>query len=52
VIVTGFSEENPAPVVPTTEGFAIVLCDFKSLLETGTSAGMVRDKALLIAGRK
>jgi uncharacterized protein YndB with AHSA1/START domain len=52
VVVTGFSAEDPAPVVPTTEGFAIVLCDLKTLLETGKSGGMVRDKALLITGRK
>ena len=35
--------------VSTTEGFAIVLCDLKSLLETGRSGRMVRDKAVLIA---
>ena len=35
--------------VSTTEGFAIVLCNLKSLLETGKSGGMVRDKAVLIA---
>jgi uncharacterized protein YndB with AHSA1/START domain len=52
VVVTGFSATDPAPVVPTTEGFAIVLCDLKSLLDTGKSGGMVRDKALLITGRK
>ena len=32
----------------TTEGFAIVLCDFKCLLETGRSGNMVRGKAALI----
>ncbi len=32
----------------TVEGFAIVLCDLKTLLETGESAGLVRDKAELI----
>lgn len=30
------------------EGFAIMLCDLKTLLETGESAGLVRDKAALI----
>ena len=30
------------------EGFSIVFCDLKSLLETGTSPGFVRDKAELI----
>ena len=32
----------------TIEGFAIVLCDLKTLLETGESAGLVRAKAELI----
>ena len=30
------------------EGFAIVLCDLKTLLESGRSANLVRDKAELI----
>jgi uncharacterized protein YndB with AHSA1/START domain len=30
------------------EGFSIVLCDLKTLLESGASAGLVRDKAALI----
>lgn len=30
------------------EGFSIVFCDLKTLLETGTSPGFVRDKAELI----
>jgi uncharacterized protein YndB with AHSA1/START domain len=50
VVVTGFSGNDSAlQAVNATEGFAIVLCDLKSLLETGKSGGMVRDKALLIA---
>jgi uncharacterized protein YndB with AHSA1/START domain len=32
----------------TIEGFSIVLCDLKTLLETGRSANLVRDKAELI----
>jgi len=32
----------------TIEGFAIVLCDLKTLLENGESAGLVRAKAELI----
>jgi hypothetical protein len=32
----------------TVEGFSIVLCDLKTLLETGESAHLVRDKAELI----
>ncbi|MES2603948.1 MAG: hypothetical protein V4603_03365, partial [Pseudomonadota bacterium] len=35
-------------VVNTTEGFTIVLCDLKTLLETGRSANLVRAKAELI----
>jgi uncharacterized protein YndB with AHSA1/START domain len=37
-----------AKATTTIEGFAIVLCDLKILLETGESAGLVRDKAELI----
>ena len=50
VEVTGFSGRDTATqAVAATEGFAIVLCDLKSLLETGSSGKMVRDKAALIA---
>lgn len=53
VVVTGFTDaDSIASVVNATEGFAIVLCDLKSLLETGVSGGMVRDKAVLIAEQK
>ncbi|HTE43398.1 MAG TPA: hypothetical protein VK629_21440, partial [Steroidobacteraceae bacterium] len=38
--------------VGATEGFTIVLCDLKSLLETGRSGNMVRDKASLISADK
>lgn len=31
-----------------TQGFTIVLCDLKTLLEQGVSANLVRDKAALI----
>ena len=31
------------------EGFSVVFCDLKTLLETGSSANLVRDKAELIA---
>jgi len=34
--------------VNATEGFTIVLCDLKTLLESGQSANLVRDKAQLI----
>lgn len=53
VKVSGFSDDDPAgQAVGATEGFAIVLCDLKTLLETGASGGMVRDAALLIAEGK
>jgi len=47
--VTGFSADTGiAEIVDATEGFSIVLCDLKTLLETGHSAHLVRDKAELI----
>jgi hypothetical protein len=50
VTCTGFGEENLlAQATDTIEGFSIVLCDLKTLLETGRSANLVRDKAELIA---
>ena len=48
VEATGFGEIDE--IVNATEGFSIVLCDLKTLLETGRSANLVRDKAELIAG--
>ena len=53
VVVSGFTDaDRVALAINATEGFAIVLCDLKSLLETGVSGGMVRDKALLIADER
>ena len=49
VSATGFDATH---TVDATEGFAIVLCDLKSFLETGRSGNMVRDKAALIAAGK
>jgi len=50
VAAKGFKgRDSSSAAVSTTEGFAIVLCDLQSLLETGKSGGMVRDKAALIA---
>ncbi|HEX5739854.1 MAG TPA: SRPBCC domain-containing protein [Hydrogenophaga sp.] len=48
--VRGFEEgeHSLAEVVNATEGFSIVLCDLKTLLEMGRSAGLVKDKAALI----
>lgn len=47
VEVAGLDDE--AAALNATEGFAIVLCDLKTLLESGRSANLVRDKAALIA---
>lgn len=47
--VSGFTGEDAVEnAINTTEGFSIVLCDLKTLLETGRSANLVRDKAKLI----
>jgi uncharacterized protein YndB with AHSA1/START domain len=47
---SGFPSEHALEgVVGATEGFTIVLCDLKTLLETGRSANLVRDAAELIA---
>lgn len=50
VVATGFQEA--AEAIGATEGFSIVLCDLKTLLESGASANLVRDKAELIAAEK
>lgn len=47
----GDREEQVARALDATEGFAIVLCDLKTLLENGRSAGLTRGKADLIAAR-
>ena len=53
VVVTGFDHSDLlAEAAATAEGFAIVLCDLKILLETGRSANLVRDKAELIARQR
>jgi len=49
VQATGFRGEDAVDqVVDATEGFSIVLCDLKTLLESGRSANLVKDKAELI----
>jgi uncharacterized protein YndB with AHSA1/START domain len=49
VAVSGFTGEGLLrQATDTIEGFSIVLCDLKTLLESGTSANLVRDKAELI----
>ena len=50
VEATGFTADGGIEqLVNATEGFSIVLCDLKTLLESGRSANLVRDKAALIA---
>ena len=44
----GSVDEVVASALEATQGFTIVLCDLKTLLETGTSANLVKDKALQI----
>lgn len=49
VAITGIDGKDAlAQATGTVEGFSIVLCDLKTLLETGQSAHLVRDKAELI----
>ena len=49
VRATGFQGKTAeASAVSATEGFTIVLCDLKLLLETGRSAKLLGDKAELI----
>lgn len=49
VEAAGFKgDQADADVVDATEGFTIVLCDLKILLELGRSGNLVRDKAELI----
>jgi hypothetical protein len=46
VNASGFGGEQAVDqVVNATEGFSIVLCDLKTLLETGRSGNLVKDKA-------
>jgi uncharacterized protein YndB with AHSA1/START domain len=53
VRVSGFSGPDAmAQAAGTVEGFAIVLCDLKTLLESGESANLVRDKARLISSTR
>jgi hypothetical protein len=49
VAVSGFAGAGMLEqATGTIEGFSIVLCDLKTLLESGNSANLVRDKAELI----
>jgi uncharacterized protein YndB with AHSA1/START domain len=54
LINSGFQGDHPEQVeqaLNATEGFAIVLSDLKTLLETGRSAGLTKAKAQLIQAR-
>lgn len=44
----GDAEEAMATAIESTQGFTIVLCDLKVLLESGKSPGLTKDKARLI----
>ena len=48
VEASGFAGDGVDTAVAAAAGFTIVLCDLKSLLETGRSGNMVRDKAILL----
>jgi uncharacterized protein YndB with AHSA1/START domain len=49
VAVSGLDpNELLAQATGVIEGFSIVFCDLKTLLESGESANLVRDKATLI----
>jgi uncharacterized protein YndB with AHSA1/START domain len=59
VVVTiknwGFEGERDAALqsaLEATQGFTLVLADLKTLLETGTSASIVKDKAFLIQRKR
>ena len=53
VAVSGFTGDDIlGQATATVEGFSIVLCDLKTLLESGNSANLVRDKAELIIRAK
>ncbi len=48
---SGTPEETMAQALEATQGFTVVLCDLKVLLESGQSAHLVRDKAEMIAAK-
>lgn len=49
---SGSSDNIVEAALNATEGFALVLADLKTMLEAGTSAHIVRDKARLIQLRQ
>lgn len=48
----GSDDDRIDAALNATEGFTIVLCDLKTLLETGVSAGLTKSKARLIEARR
>jgi uncharacterized protein YndB with AHSA1/START domain len=48
---SGDANEAVEAALEATQGFTIVLCDLKALLETNASANLVRDKARLIGSK-
>ena len=51
-VFTASGFRTAASAVAAMEGFSIVLCDLKTLLEGGQSANLVRDKAIPIASTR
>lgn len=43
------ADEAVANAIEATQGYTLVIANLKVLLETGTSAGLVEDKAMLIS---
>ena len=48
----GDPDEAVATAINSTEGFTIVLCALKALLERGSAMNLVKDKALLLESRR
>lgn len=48
----GSNDEQVEAALNGTEGFSIVLCDLKTLLESGKCAGLTKAKARLIQARR
>lgn len=48
----GTEKDKVDAALNATEGFTIVLCDLKTLLEIGSSAGLTKSKARLIEARR
>ena len=51
VSITASRLNDVEAFVGATEGFTLVLCKLKHLLESGAAANLVRDKAELLTGK-